>query len=77
MAGRSTYYYTASLPTLSENLKGSQRLQSFSESPKRKKVTTEVFVFYKLTLPDGSSAIRHIALRRDNPQGIWMVDGGL
>lgn len=75
MAGEALYYYTASLPTLSEDLKGC-KASDFSEA-KEKKGYNGVIVFYKLTHPDGSSAIRHIALRRDNPQGIWMVDGGL
>ena len=34
-------------------------------------------VHYKLHRPDGTVEQRHIALRRDNPQKIWMVDGGL
>ena len=36
-----------------------------------------VRVFYTLTTPDGKQEKRHIALRNDNEQRIWVVDGGL
>lgn len=36
-----------------------------------------VYVFYTLTSPDGKQEKRHIALRNDNQQHIWIVDGGL
>lgn len=75
MAGEALYYYTTLLSVLTEDLKDC-KASDFSEA-KEKKGYNGVIVFYKLTRPDGSSATRHIALRRDNPQGIWMVDGGL
>ncbi len=34
-------------------------------------------VTYKITLPDGNTELRQMFLRRDNPQKIWVVDGGL
>ena len=75
MAGEALYYYTAQLPTLTENMKGC-KVSAVSQA-KEKKDYIGVIVFYKLTTPDGKTENRHIALRRDNPQGIWMVDGGL
>lgn len=36
-----------------------------------------VYVFYELKRPDGKVVKRHIALRRDNSQNIWVADGGL
>lgn len=36
-----------------------------------------VHVFYKLTRPDGRTEQAHIAIRNDNEQHIWIVDGGL
>lgn len=36
-----------------------------------------VYVFYDLTMPDGKTVSRHIALRKDNNQNIWEADGGL
>ena len=75
MAGEALYYYTAQLPTLTENMKGC-KVSAVSQA-KEKKDYKGVIVFYKLTTPDGKTENRHIALRRDNPQGIWMVDGGL
>ena len=75
MAGEALYYYTTQLPTLTENMKGC-KVSAVSQA-KEKKDYKGVIVFYKLTTPDGKTENRHIALRRDNPQGIWMVDGGL
>lgn len=75
MAGEALYYYTGQLPTLTENMKGC-KVSAVSQA-KEKKDYIGVIVFYKLTTPDGKTENRHIALRRDNPQGIWMVDGGL
>ena len=45
MAGEALYYYTASLPTLSEDLKGC-KASDFSEA-KEKKGYNGVIVFYK------------------------------
>ena len=36
-----------------------------------------VYVFYTLTKPNGSSEKDHLAIRNDNAQHIWIVDGGL
>lgn len=46
-------------------------------APKTDQSYPGCFVFFKLTYPDGRTATQHIALRKDNPQGIWVVDGGL
>ena len=34
-------------------------------------------VFYTLTFPEGTQEKRHVALRNDNKQHVWIVDGGL
>lgn len=52
------------------------KVSSFSQ-PKEKKDYPGVFVFYTLTDKDGNSATAHIAIRKDNEQGIWIADGGL
>src|SRR5574344_577528 len=52
------------------------KVSSFSE-PKRENGYVGVFVFYTLTDAEGNTAINHIALRKDNEQGIWMADGGI
>lgn len=69
------YHYAASLPSLAAGMKGC-RVSGFREAPagKNRAGTT---VRYELHRPDGTSGQRHIILRRDNPQKIWMVDGGL
>ena len=36
-----------------------------------------VYVFYTLTSPNGKQEKRHVALRNDNQQHIWILDGGL
>ncbi len=36
-----------------------------------------VYVFYRLTRPDGTKTKKYIAVRNDNPQHIWIADGGL
>ena len=36
-----------------------------------------VYVFYVLTNPDGSQENMHISVRKDNPQHIWIADGGI
>jgi hypothetical protein len=52
------------------------KVSSFSQ-PKDKNDYPGVFVFYTLTDKDGNSATEHIAIRKDNKQGIWIADGGL
>ena len=36
-----------------------------------------VDVFYTLTFPEGTQEKRNVALRNDNKQHVWIVDGGL
>jgi hypothetical protein len=36
-----------------------------------------VYVFYTLTSPNGKQEKRRVALRNDNQQHIWILDGGL
>lgn len=69
------YYYAASLPSLTEEMKGC-RVSGFSEAPADKEYAGTT-VRYELRRPDGTTEQRRIALRRDNQQRIWIVDGGL
>lgn len=69
------YYYAASLPSLTEEMKNC-RVSEVREATTNKEYAGTT-VHYKLHRPDGTVEQRHIALRRDNPQKIWMVDGGL
>ena len=69
------FYYTASLPSLTEEMKNC-RVSEVREATTNKDYAGTT-VHYKLHRPDGTVEQRHIALRRDNPQKIWMVDGGL
>lgn len=67
--------YRQILPRLVEMYKFC-RVVNFS-SPKAMERYSGVFVFCTLTLPDGTSQQKHLALRKDNALGIWMLDGGL
>lgn len=74
-AKEALYYYGQLLPAATQRMQGC-KVSGFS-TPKDKEDYAGVFVFYTLTHPDGTSETRHIALRRDNDQRIWIVDGGL
>ncbi|MDD3039889.1 zf-HC2 domain-containing protein [Bacteroides sp.] len=60
---------------LSKRLSGC-KVSEFS-MPKKKENNASVFVFYKLTQPDGTSQMNYVVLRQDNDQKIWILDGGL
>ena len=45
--------------------------------PKKKDNYAGVYVFYQLTQPDGTSQTHYVALRQDNDQRIWILDGGI
>ena len=74
-AAEALHAYAGGLDRICERMKGG-RISDISE-PQEKQGYAGVVVFYKLTRPDGSAATLHLSLRRDNPQGIWTVDGGL
>lgn len=74
-AREALYAYQSVLPQLQEHLKGCAATD-FSR-PTHKEGYPGVYVYYRLTLPDGSTKQAYLILRRDNPQGIWTVDGGL
>jgi outer membrane lipoprotein-sorting protein len=67
-------YYKDVFQKLSANLNGS-RASDFIV--KKDGSYAGVYVFYTLTRPDGSSEKEHLAIRNDNSQHIWIVDGGL
>ena len=69
------YYYAASLPSLTKEMKNCRVSETYEATTNKEYAGTTVH--YKLHRPDGTVEQRHIALRRDNPQKIWMVDGGL
>lgn len=74
-AKEALYYYSQLLPKIVGRLKGC-KVSEFS-APKKKDDYAGIYVFYKLTNENGTSETRHLALRCDNDQKIWMLDGGL
>lgn len=67
-------YYKDVFQKLSANFNGS-RASDFVV--KKDESYAGVYVFYTLTRSDGSSEKEHLAIRNDNAQHIWIVDGGL
>ena len=66
-------YYQNVLPKLTSSLKGC-KASNFTE---RRNVTyAGTYVFFTLTRPDGTQQQRHVAVRNDNDQKIWILDGG-
>ncbi len=74
-AGEALYQYAAQLPALIREMKDCK--VSDLEERKDKGGYAGSVVTYKITLPDGNTELRQMFLRRDNPQKIWVVDGGL
>ena len=73
-ASEALVYYKNSLPNLIAQMKGC-RATNFTE--RKDKSYAGIYVFYTLTYPDGKSKERHIAVRNDNENKIWIADGGL
>ena len=74
LAAEALIYYKSILPRLTRKLKGCK----VSDFDVRKDSSyAGVYVFYTLTTPDGKHEKRHIALRNDNEQRVWVLDGGL
>ena len=73
-AAEALIYYKFILPQLIHKLKGCKvsALETRKDSS-----YVGVYVFYTLTTPEGNREKRHIAIRNDNEQHIWIVDGGL
>ena len=74
-AEASLYYYKASFPTLIASMRGC-KVDEISKA-KEKEGFADVFVYYKLTHPDGRTYTKYLALRRESPESLWIVDGGL
>ncbi len=74
-ADKALYYYRPHLSRLCKQLQGCS-VSDFS-APVTRKDYPGVFVSYRLTSPDGQTTTGHLALRRDNDQRIWTLDGGL
>lgn len=73
-ASEALIYYKTVFDSLRAAMKGCKA----SDFQARKESSyVGVRVFYTLTTPDGKQKKRHIALRNDNEQHIWVVDGGL
>jgi len=73
-AGEALINYSPVFNLLSTKLKGCK----VSDFQVRKESSyMGVYVFYTLITPDGKQQKRHLALRNDNEQKIWFVDGGL
>ncbi len=73
-ASEALIYYKNVLPALSENMKGC-KATDFKERHDDNYIGT--YVFYTLTHPDGKQEQKHIAIRNDNEQHLWIADGGL
>lgn len=67
--------YKSLFATLSQGMKGC----SVSDFEVREDSASYrgVYVFYILTTPEGEKQQRHLSLRNDNEQHIWVLDGGL
>lgn len=73
-ASEALVYYKSVFNTLSMKLKDCKA----SDFQVRKESSyVGVYVFYTLTSPNGKQEKRHVALRNDNLQHIWILDGGL
>ncbi|MFQ7114473.1 anti-sigma factor family protein [Hallella bergensis] len=73
-ANEALIYYKTDFENLSTAMKGCKATDfQIREEPSY----AGVHVFYTLTTTDGKQIKRHIALRNDNEQHIWIVDGGL
>lgn len=73
-ATEALFYYQKNLPQLTRDLKNC-KATNFIERHESSYPGT--YVFYTLTRPDGIQKQRHIAVRNDNEQHIWILDGGL
>lgn len=73
-AAEALIYYKSILPQLIHKLKGC-KVSAFET--RKDSSYVGVYVFYTLTNPEGNREKRHIAIRNDNEQHIWIVDGGL
>lgn len=73
-AAEAFIYYKSILPQLIHKLKGC-KVSAFET--RKDSSYVGVYVFYTLTTPEGNREKRHIAIRNDNEQHIWIVDGGL
>ena len=73
-ASEALVYYENCLSLLTEQMKGC-RATNFKE--RKDNSYAGIYVFYTLTYPDGKSKKRHIAVRNDNKNKIWIADGGL
>lgn len=73
-AAEALIYYKSILPQLIHKLKGC-KVSAFET--RKDSSYVGVYVFYTLTTPEGNCEKRHIAIRNDNEQHIWIVDGGL
>lgn len=73
-AAEALIYYKSILPQLIHKLKGC-KVSAFET--RKDSSYVGVYVFYTLTTPEGNREKRHIAIRNDYEQHIWIVDGGL
>lgn len=73
-AAEALIYYKSILPQLIHKLKDC-KVSAFET--RKDSSYVGVYVFYTLTTPEGNREKRHIAIRNDNEQHIWIVDGGL
>ena len=73
-ASEALVYYKSVFNNLSKRMKN---CKASNFQVRKESSYAGVYVFYTLTSPDGKQEKRHIALRNDNQQHIWIIDGGL
>ena len=66
--------YKSAFPILRQKMKG---CKASNYETRQHDGYVGTYVFYTLTQPNGKHEKKHIALRNDNPQHIWIADGGL
>ena len=73
-AAEALFYYKAYLPTMVQKFAGA-KVAHFVV--RKDKSYAGVYVFYTLTHANGNTEKCHVALRNDNEQHIWILDGGI
>lgn len=74
LASEALYYYKDSYADLYKKFKDCTASDFVVREEKN---YAGVYVFYTLATADGKCEKKHIAIRRDNEQRVWIVDGGL
>ena len=74
LASEALYYYKDSYADLYKKFKDCTASDFVVREEKN---YAGVYVFYTLATAEGKCEKKHIAIRKDNEQRVWIVDGGL